>query len=331
MLIKNLENILKFGTKKGIIHWKEKITFGEVAEEWLEYKKNMVKESTYYNYLFCLKKYLYPKFKNTEISKIRNYNNFIEELSKDLSPKTVRDIATKMKSILNYYEEEYDKSLRIKKVSLPKLEKNKIKILTSREKEKIETYCLKEKSMKSLGIIICLNTGLRVGELCALQWRDIELDEKMIYVRKTLQRVYEKDTGKSKIVIDKPKSTSSTRTIPINKSLYEILKPLKKNKNENSFVLTGSNKEFLEPRNYQYYFRKILKKCKIKKYKFHILRHTFATNCIEVGMDIKSLSEVLGHSDVNVTLSVYVHSSDKIKKKYLEKLCNHEYGKKQKK
>lgn len=297
-----------------------KLTFRTVAEEWLRYKKSMVKESTYYNYLFCLEKYLYPKFENVCIANINDYNDLIDELSEKLSPKTVRDIVSKLKSILKYYEDEYDVNLRIKRMSLPKLEKGRLKILSKKEKNRLEKYCTKENSLKSLGIFICLNTGLRVGEICALRWKNIDFDERIISVKETLQRVYLKDEKKSKIVIDKPKSRTSIRNIPINSKLYEILKPLKNVYRKNDFVLTGSETEFVEPRNYQYYFKLLLEASKVKKYKFHILRHTFATNCIEVGMDIKSLSEVLGHSDVNVTLSVYVHSSDKIKKKFLEKL-----------
>lgn len=312
-IIDNLIDIVKNKLKL-----KEK--FESIAEEWLQYKKNMIKESTYCNYEFIIQKYLYPKFKNCNIKTIKNYNDFIQELSEKLSPKTVKDIASVLKAILKYYEEEYDENLKIKKISVPKNQKNKLKILTTRERQKLERCCMEENSLKSLGIIVCLNTGLRVGEICALKWENVNLDEKCIYVKKTLQRVYLKNEKKSKIVIDKPKTQNSIRAIPMNKKVYEILKKVKQKHQNSDFVLSGSSESFIEPRNYQYYFKILLKKCKIKQYKFHILRHTFATKCIEVGMDIKSLSEILGHSDINVTLNVYVHSSDKIKKKYLEKL-----------
>lgn len=165
-----------------------------------------------------------------------------------------------------------------------------------------------------------MNTGMRVGEICALKWKNIDLDNKYIYVEKTLQRVYNQQNKNSNIIIDKPKSNSSIRSIPINKKTYEVLKKMKKKFNDNDYFLSGKSNKVVEPRNYQYTFKSILRKCKLKPYKFHILRHTFATNCIEVGMDAKSLSEILGHSDVDITLGTYVHSSDKIKKKYLEKL-----------
>ena len=121
-------------------------------------------------------------------------------------------------------------------------------------------------------------------------------------------------------IIDTPKSITSVRTIPINSKLYNILKQIRGKSKKTDFVLTGSSEHYVEPRNYQYHFKEILKRSKVKKYKFHTLRHTFATNCIEAGMDIKSLSEILGHADVSITLNIYVHSSDKAKRKYLEKI-----------
>lgn len=311
-IINKISNKLRDGKRED--------NFQKIAEEWLNYKKNMVKESTYSNYVYSVEKYLYPEYGEKNINKIKDCNDFIYNLSDTLAPKTVRDIITKLKAIFKYYEEEYNQQLNIKKMSLPKLGKNQLKILSKKEKEKLENYCLKENTLKSLGIIICLNTGMRVGEICALKWENVDLDKKIISVKKTLQRVYLKKENKSVILIDTPKSNSSVRDIPINKKLYEILKKIKGGHKGEDYVLTGSNTKYVEPRNYQHSFKMILKKCKIKSYKFHILRHTFATNCIEVGMDMKSLSEILGHADVNVTLNIYVHPSNKIKKKFLEKL-----------
>lgn len=309
--IKNIKNTIKARRKEKY--------FNEIADEWIEYKKNVVKESTYYNYVINIEKHLKPYFKNTKIENIVNYNGLIHQLTEEKSTKTVRDIITILKAILKYYEEEYSCNLKIKKVSIPKQEKKRVKILTKNEKNKLEKYCLKINNLKTLGIIICLNTGLRIGEICALKWENINLEEGNIYVKKTIQRIYNKNTHSTKVIIDKPKTATSIRTIPINTKLYEILKPLSKKYKKNNFVLSGTN-EYVEPRSYQYTFKEILKESKLKPYKFHCLRHTFATECIEVGMDIKSLSEILGHTDISITLRVYVHSSDKQKKKYLEKL-----------
>lgn len=306
--------------KKIIKKEDDKVNFEEIAKEWIEYKKISIKESTYCNYLFIIEKYLNPEFRGKNIEKIQNYNYYIQELLKKLSSKTVRDIINVLKSILKYYENEYNSILQIKRINLPKLEKSGLKILNQKEKLKLEKYCIEKGNLKTLGIIVCLNTGMRVGEICSLKWKNIDLEDKKIYVDKTLQRIYNKNKRNSNLIIDKPKTDSSIRGIPINQKIYEILKQLRKKYKDEDYFLSGRDSEIVEPRNYQYTFKSVLKECKLKPYKFHILRHTFATNCIEVGMDAKSLSEILGHSNVDITLGIYVHSSDKIKKKYLEKL-----------
>lgn len=303
-----------------IVSRRKRKDFEVVTEEWLKYKKNTVKKSTYYNYSYSVAKYLYPSFAGKNITKIKNYNNFIEELSDTLSPKTVRDIVTKLKEIINFYEEEHNTKINVKKMSLPKLNKKGIQILSNKEKQKLEKYCIEQNSLKSLGILICLNTGLRIGEVCALRWENIDFESKKIHIEKTIERIYSKEENKTIVIIDTPKSITSVRTIPINSKLYNILKQIRGKSKKTDFVLTGSSEHYVEPRNYQYHFKEILKRSKVKKYKFHTLRHTFATNCIEAGMDIKSLSEILGHADVSITLNIYVHSSDKIKRKYLEKI-----------
>ena len=308
------------GVREIIVSRRKRKDFEVVTEEWLKYKKNTVKKSTYYNYSYSVAKYLYPSFAGKNITKIKNYNNFIEELSDTLSPKTVRDIVTKLKEIINFYEEEHNTKINVKKMSLPKLNKKEIQILSNKEKQKLEKYCIEQNSLKSLGILICLNTGLRVGEVCALRWENVDFETRRIHVEKTIERIYSKEENKTIVIIDTPKSITSVRTIPINSKLYNILKQIRGKSKKTDFVLTGSSEHYVEPRNYQYHFKEILKRNKVKKYKFHTLRHTSATNCIEAGMDIKSLSEILGHADVSITLNIYVHSSDKAKRKYLEKI-----------
>lgn len=308
------------GVREIIVSRKRRKNFRVVTEEWLKYKKNTVKKSTYYNYSYSVEKYLYPKFADQDITQIKDYNDFIEKLTDTLAPKTVRDIITKLKEIINFYEEEHNTKLNIKKMSLPKMNKKEIQILSNKEKQKLEKYCIEQNSLKSLGILICLNTGLRIGEVCALRWENIDFESKKIHIEKTIERIYSKEENKTMVIIDTPKSITSVRTIPINSKLYNILKQIRGKSKKTDFVLAGSSEHYVEPRNYQYHFKEILKRSKVKKYKFHTLRHTFATNCIEAGMDIKSLSEILGHADVSITLNIYVHSSDKAKRKYLEKI-----------
>lgn len=294
--------------------------FNETSYEWLEYKEKQIKQSTYYNYKFIIEKYIVPYFNNKNIRKMRDFNLFIDDLSTRLSPKTIRDIINVFKAILTYYEDTYSKKLKYKKIVLPKQDKKEIEVLTSKEKDRIEKYCMNFKNLKLLGIIISLNTGMRLGELCALRWKNIDLTEKCIYVKETAQRVYKGKGIKSKVIIDTPKTKCSVRTIPINTKLLNILKPLKQGYNDDDFFLTGSKTRCLEPRSYQDIFKKVLAKAKVKEHNFHCTRHTFATNCIEVGMDIKTLSKILGHANVQITLNTYVHTSKKQMKKYLEKL-----------
>lgn len=305
------------------IRRKSTITFEKVAYEWLEQKRSMIKKSTYYRYLYLINKYLIFYLKDFTLKDLEEYdfNKLIEKLTKTLAAKTVKDILINLKSILNYIEEEYNCNTKVKKIKSPQVSTEPLVILSKQERRKIIKYCLEENSLKTLGIYICLNTGLRIGEICALRWKGINLEKREINIRNTLQRIYDESQKKTRIIIESAKTRTSIRNIPITNKLYNLLYPLRKKYKDDDFFLTGNSEKYIEPRRYQQIFKNVLKTCDIKKtYKFHILRHTFATECIEVGIDPKSLSEILGHSDVSITLNRYVHSSYKLKRKYLEKL-----------
>lgn len=302
------------------IERKKKIYFEDMARSWLLYKKCAVKQSTYYNYNYLISKYLGEIFEDYTIDDFVNINinKLVNELAEKLSPKTIKDIVSVLKSILRFAEEKYRYKLCIEPIAIPKAKVSDLKVLSAKEQSKLEKFCMSQTSTKYLGIIISLYTGLRVGELCALKWSNIDLRSRQIIVNQTLQRVYI-SKNETRIVIDSPKSLKSNRRIPMNDKVYEILKNIKDKHEKDDYLLTCSQK-YIEPRNYQYTFSCVVRACKMKNYNFHILRHTFATNCIKVGMDAKSLSEILGHSNVNITLNRYVHSSDKVKKKYLQRL-----------
>ena len=299
-----------------------KISFDNVVEEWLSCKKMTIKKSSYSNYEYMINKYLRPYLKEKKIMELEryNFNELINELNLELSPKTVRDIICILKSILNYVEDEYGGKIKTKKIIAPKLDVENITVFSKTEKRKIEELCIRDNNLKELGILICMNTGLRIGEICALRWKDINLEKRIIYIQSTLERIYDENLKKTRIIIDKPKTRNSVRQIPISNKLYNILKPLKRKYKEDDFFLTGESGKYVEPRSYQYIYKRVLKKCKIQSHKFHCLRHSFASECINVGMDIKTLSEILGHANVNITLNIYVHSSYQTKKKYLEKI-----------
>ena len=310
---------LVISAKQIMIVWSKKKSFEDISSEWLKQKESQIKKSSYYNYRFIVERYLVSYFGKKNIRKLHDFNTFVDELSTYLAPKTIRDVFSVLKMILTYYEETYNKKLKYKRTILPKLEKKEIEIFTSRERDKIENYCIEQNTLKTIGILICFNTGMRLGELCALRWENIDLTEKCFHIRETAQRVYKGKGEKSEVIIGLPKTKCSIRTIPMNSKIYNILKQLSKKNKKDFFFLTGTTK-CIEPRSYQDFFQKLLTKLKIKKHNFHALRHTMASNCIEVGMDIKTLSKILGHANVQITMNTYVHSSKKQMKKYLEKL-----------
>lgn len=301
----------------------EGISFSELTEEWLLYKKHRIKKSTYCRYKYIITKYLLEYFKELQLWELEdfNFNNFSDILLEKYKVKTVRDIIVEFKSILKYAERKYGFDFKIDLISMPRISESKVKILNSDEQKKIKEFCFGSAELRDIGILLCLYTGIRIGEISALTWNDIDLKNNLLHINKTMERIYV-TSGNTLIYIGEPKSKSLIRTIPLTTSISIILKRIAKRSNfcGSEFFLTGTNDKFIEPRNYQYWFKKRLEKLKISQNKFHILRHTFATNCIQIGMDVKSLSEVLGHSSVSITLNKYVHSSHEMQKKYLEKL-----------
>ena len=196
-----------------------------------------------------------------------------------------------------------------------------MRVLTISEEKKLNSVLLDNTDRYKLGILICLYTGIRIGELCALRWKNISMDDKTMKIESTLQRLQCEDKEaetKTRIIISEPKTFSSMRIIPIPDFLFLVIQRFRSS--PNSFVLTGSEQSFIEPRTMQNYFKKYLALGEIRNANFHCLRHTFATRCIESGFDIKTLSEILGHSSVKVTLDKYVHTTMKLKKDNMDRL-----------
>lgn len=197
-----------------------------------------------------------------------------------------------------------------------------MRVLSRIEQKQLSEYLVKNLSCSNLGIMVCLYTGIRIGEVCALKWKDISFDEQILYIHKTMQRIQKQDDGaeKTKIIITEPKRTCSIRIIPLPDELFKLLK---ENRNsDDTFLLTGHHKYYIEPRTMQNRFKTVVKNCNIEEANFHALRHTFATRCVELGFDIKSLSEILGHASVNITLNRYVHPSMKLKQRNMNKLSD---------
>lgn len=297
------------------------VKFKKLTDNWLLYKKHKIKESTYLNYNYIINTYLNKKFGKKRLSYFLNYdmNQFIDYLEKDLSNKTVRDIILVLKSILKFAERKYGTNFKLDLITMPTAHKNELQIFNEKEVKKIEKECINSQDIRTIGVLISVYTGMRIGEVCALKWENIDLGKRLINVTKTLQRVYV-EKNKTKVIITPPKTKTSERKIPIPSILYDELKIKSASYTKSSYVVTGNEDKYIEPRSFQYVYKKVLENSGVKYRNFHCLRHTFATRCIRVGMDIKSLSEVLGHSDVNITLNRYVHSSYDSKKKFMEKL-----------
>lgn len=297
----------------------------ELIYEWIEYKKLNVKESSLARYKTIIDKHVIPLMGKCYCSGltsdyIQKYMNSL--LQTGFSSKTCNDILMIIKNIFKYATHKgIQHNCNLDIISI-KNKKTDIETLTISEQKKLSCYLIDNIDNRNLGILISLYTGIRIGELCALKWSDIDMSEKILNINKTMIRIQdnlsENNISKTKVIITKPKSDDSIRKIPIPNFLFELMKKFKYK--SNSFVLTGSNIDYIEPRNMQYYFKSVLKKCNLKDIKFHVLRHTFATRCIENGFEIKSLSEILGHSNIKITLDRYVHSSMDLKRQNMDKL-----------
>lgn len=287
---------------------------------WLDQQKLAIKITTYTYYKNIVNKYIINNLGNMYIDNITNevVIKFVTDLIDNykLKNSTVREITTILLQILNFC----DKKIKVK---LPRLEKKKIQILTKNEKETLELQVINNLNQYSIGILISLYAGLRIGEVCGLQWKDIDFFNGTISVSKTITRVsnIENSLSKTKLILIEAKTKNSLRIIPINNNLIKLLKKVKGNTPDDYYVLSA-NKKYIDPRNYYNQYKKILKTCGLEKYNYHVLRHTFATNCTELGLDPKSLSEILGHSDIRITLSLYVHPNFELKRTFMNTKMN---------
>lgn len=304
------------------------IILEQVCAEWLDMKRLSVRESTFARYQMIIQKHVLPELGKYTLEEISSsvVNSYTCRKLEKISTKTVRDICTILKSVLHYAEKEYGLHDIAGNMVLPKLQRTDKDILTLREQRKLETYLWEHRQKpRCAGILICLYTGLRLGEICGLQWRDIDRKRHVLYINRTLQRVTETRSDhekKTKLISGEPKSGASVRAIPLPRSFWILLREMSGEMRDEDYFLSG-NAEPIEPRNYQYFFKKTLADCELRYVNFHTLRHTFATRCVEAGMDIKTLSEILGHTNTNITLSYYVHSSMQSKRKQMNRLKFH--------
>lgn len=300
-----------------------KIDIASLCQEWLDFKEDSIKASTYTKYRNFIKKHINPYFKNMKAVYLTSQHIKSFLMEKDyLSHKTQHDLLSLFIQILKYGQsQKYIGFFDFNSLRYPKIVKSDLPILKKAEVTRLVNYLQSIHEVQKIGVFLSLFMGIRFGELCALQWNDVNLYTETIHIDKTMQRLTDFSEGshaKTKIVIDEPKSQKSIRDIPIPSFLLELLKS--NMKYGNTYVLTGTT-DYIEPRTYQNIFKRYLNECSVEDINFHALRHTFATRSIEQGCDIKSLSEILGHSSVKFTLERYVHPSDEYKKMNLEKLA----------
>lgn len=246
----------------------------------------------------------------------------LEKIECGLSVKSIKDILIVLKMVMkfgvknewmNYYE--WD-------IKYPTNSANKeLEVLSVSNHRKILDHIQSHFTFTGLGIYISLSTGLRIGEICALKWNDINITEGTITVSRTIERIYmiEGEKKHTELVISSPKTKNSCREIPMSKELLAIVKPLKKIVNDNFYVLTNDEHP-TEPRTYRNYYNGLMEKLGIPRLKYHGLRHSFATRCIEAGCDYKTVSVLLGHSNISTTLNLYVHPNMEQKKRCITKM-----------
>lgn len=325
---REVEDKLRGAAEKADID-RELVLFRRIAADWLEQNKPQLKPASVARYSNILNSYLMEPLGDREIQAISRKDLY--ELGNallltggirqnGLSPKTVNSILSVVKSVFRYASTEKGYLVADIRNVCVKQPQNEIRVLSRAEQQKLSGYLQENISPCNLGILLCLYTGLRIGEICALKWMDIHIPEQYLYVHQAMQRIQMVDgaSGKTEICISKPKSDCSVRRIPLPDEMNSLLKA--EEKPGEAFVLTGLKDKYIEPRCMENYFKRTLDACGLKDVNYHALRHTFATRCVELGFDIKSLSEILGHSSVNITLNRYVHPSMELKQRNMNRL-----------
>ena len=298
-------------------------TVREIAAAWKEYKRPYVKQSTMAAYVLILENHVLPYFGDGDSLHEQAVQAFVlQKLENGLSVKTVKDILIVLKMVMKFGVKNEWMTYYEWDIKYPTTSANKeLEVLSVANHRKILNYIQSHFTFTGLGIYISLSTGLRIGEICALKWSDINVTDGTITVSRTIERIYiiEGEKKHTELVINTPKTKNSCREIPMSKELLAMIKPLKKVVNNDFYVLTNDERP-TEPRTYRNYYNGLMAKLDIPKLKYHGLRHSFATRCIEAGCDYKTVSVLLGHSNISTTLNLYVHPNMEQKKRCITKM-----------
>lgn len=320
------------------------MTLEEWIVLWLENHRPFIKESTYGNYSALIHNYIIPQLGKKRLWELdeqclQEFTLYLlshgsKRCRGGLSEKTVHDVWNVLKESLRKAHRQQRIDSADFKVSFPASRaKKNVTVLSDRDFDLLSSYLFRNSESRNLGILIALYTGMRIGEICALKWENINLEERLIYVQATLQRIYIKNPDHqnvSYVTVTSPKSSASIRSIPITSNLAKLLTCVYEQERNrlcaDDYLLTGSQ-QYIEPRSYENYYKKILKHAGIADIRFHGLRHTFATRLIEQGADYKIVSELLGHQSVTTTLHLYVHPQISQKRQCVELLVHNERNK----
>lgn len=297
--------------------------FQEIIRLWREDKKQYVKTSTISAYTLLIENHILPAFGKADRINEADVQEFVfEKLNSGLSQKSIKDILIVLKMILKFgVKNGYFEYTQIDIKFPTQRERQEIEVLSRSNHRKVISHIQENFTFRNLGIYICLCAGMRIGEICALKWEDIDTENGIISVKKTIQRVYmiEGEERYTELILDSPKTKNSIRDIPMTKDLLKLLKPLKRIMNNTYFVLTNESKP-TEPRTYRNYYKQFMQEIGVPILKFHGLRHSFATRCIESKCDYKTVSVILGHSNISTTLNLYVHPNMEQKKKCIDQM-----------
>lgn len=297
--------------------------FQEIIRLWREDKKQYVKTSTISAYTLLIENHILPAFGEADRINEADVQEFVfEKLNSGLSQKSIKDILIVLKMILKFgVKNGYFEYTQIDIKFPTQRERQEIEVLSRSNHRKVISHIQENFTFLNLGIYICLCAGMRIGEICALKWEDIDTENGIISVKKTIQRVYmiEGKERYTELILDSPKTKNSIRDIPMTRDLLKLLKPLKRIVNNNYFVLTNEAKP-TEPRTYRNYYKQFMQEIGVPILKFHGLRHSFATRCIESKCDYKTVSVILGHSNISTTLNLYVHPNMEQKKRCIDQM-----------
>ena len=299
-------------------------TFAAVAAQWIEAKRQLVKHSSLCAYLLTLNIHLLPLFgDSTSVSEPQAQKLVIDKLTSGLSRKSVKNILATLKAIIHYGEKHCGFPGEKWEIAFPtETTKSQLPVLSLANQRKLMRHITASPTAHNIGILISLSTGMRIGEVCALQWKNVNLQTRTITVCQTLSRIYNIETKATEQIIATPKTKSSNREIPIGKELNAALRTIKGKVKDDYFVV-GNSSTPKEPRTYREYLSRLLRRLGIPHIVFHGLRHTFATRCIECMCDYKTVSVILGHSNVATTMNLYVHPNQDQKKRCIDRLSRY--------